>query len=423
MKWVFLTILWLCCCQKELKHDNLQITYWSSNNTYEIEFAKVMVRDWNKNHPEVPVKLQPVPEGRSSEEVILAAVVGKTTPDIYSNMWQGDVEAYARAGVLVPLDTIPGFLEFLYQRCDSLVVEEVTALDGHIYQVPWKINPIMMIYNVKWFKEIGLDQPPTTYSEFLDAAKKIRKDTDGDGYVDKWIGYTEVLVTWWQRLFDFYPLYLAASDGAPLVQNRKIVFNNKYAVEVFRFLKTLFEEKFFPRERLSARQDPFLSSAIATRFTGPWEIIHAEHFKPKDFQYAFAPLPTPDKASEHPYTYADPKNIVIFNTCKNPKNAFEFLKFMLSKENDFRFLEMTRQIPRRKDLLTDGLFQEFLQKNEQLFTFAKQSRYVRGTDNCPVLKEIFDVISQEFEACVVYGTKSPEKAIEDAASAAQVILK
>ena len=38
-------------------------------------------------------------------------------------------------------------------------------------------------------------------------------------------------------------------------------------------------------------------------------------------------------------------------------------------------------------------------------TFAEQSNYVKGTDASPVLKEIFDLISQEYEACVVYGCK------------------
>ena len=53
--------------------------------------------NWNDKNPSTPIHLQPIPEGQSSEEVILAAVVGKTTPDIYGNMWQGNVEMYARS--------------------------------------------------------------------------------------------------------------------------------------------------------------------------------------------------------------------------------------------------------------------------------------------------------------------------------------
>ena len=104
----------------------------------------------------------------------LAAVVGKTTPDIYANMWQGDVEDYARSGVLIPLDTLDGFLEFLYQRCDSQVVREITSADGHIYQVPWKVNPIMMMYNPAMFRDAGIAGVPEITHTYLEAGAKIK---------------------------------------------------------------------------------------------------------------------------------------------------------------------------------------------------------------------------------------------------------
>ncbi len=85
-------------CSSSNSNSRDEILYWCSNNSDEIKFAKNITDEWNKNNPNDQVKYQAVPEGRSSEEIILAAVVGKTTPDIYSNMWQGDVEAYAQAG-------------------------------------------------------------------------------------------------------------------------------------------------------------------------------------------------------------------------------------------------------------------------------------------------------------------------------------
>ena len=398
------------------------IIYWSSNNTDEINFARKIVDSWDIKNPEQRVKFQPVPEGQSSEEVILAAVVGETTPDIYSNMWQGDVELYAKAGKLVPLDTLPGFFPFIYERCDSEVVKEVTSLDGHIYQIPWKINPIMMIYNQKLFRSMGYNEPPSTYSGYLSAAEKLKNNNIQNGYASKWIGYIEVEVTWWQRLFDFYPLYLAASNGGHLIENNRAVFNNKYAVETFSFLKTLFDNNYFPRERLSARQDPFLSSDIATRFTGPWEIVHANKFKPKGFEFSYSTVPVPDDHKGNIYTYGDTKNIVIFNTCKNKILAWQFLKTLISKEGDFELLKMTNQIPRRKDLITDKEFSNYFNDNPQMRPFAVQAKYVKGPDNSPVLKEVLDAISQQFEECVVYGKKSPKEAVKDAAESVNLIL-
>ena len=419
--WIGILVLFLFGCSSSDEKKEYELLYWSSNNTHEIEFAQMIVEQWNQAHPDAKVKYQPVPEGQSSEEIILAAVVGGTTPDIYSNMWQGDVEIYAESGSLVALDTLDGFAKYIYNRCDTSVIIENTSLDNHIYQIPWKINPIMMIYNKNHIKDLGLNNAPSTYSEYFDAAEKFKLDKDGDGYIDQWFGYSEVLVTWWQRFFDFYPLYLAASGGQTLLKNNKANFDNEYAVTVFKFLRELYEKQYFPQERLAARQDAFLSGTIVSRFTGPWEIAHAEKYKPEGFEYGFQKIPVPSDFEGPVYTYGDPKNIVIFNTCSKPDLAFQFVKFFASKKNDFNLLKITAQYPRRKDLLTDSLFVNYFEENPELSVFAEQAKYVKGTDASPVLKEVFDIISQEYEACVIYGTKSPEEAIKDAAFAVNLL--
>ena len=55
--------------------------------------------------------------------------------------------------------------------------------------------------------------------------------------------------------------------------------------------------------------------------------------------------------------------------------------------------------------------------------FAEQAVYTRSMDDAPDLKEIFDAISQQYEACAVYGRKSPEDAVRDAAKQAEMIIE
>jgi multiple sugar transport system substrate-binding protein len=231
-----------------------------------------------------------------------------------------------------------------------------------------------------------------------------------------------VLVTWWQRFFDFYPLYLAASGGAPLVKENKAVFNNEYGVAVFQFLRTLYKKDYFSKEQLSARQDVFLSEIIATRFTGPWEIAHADKFKPKEFEYNFSSMPVPDDHKGQVYTYGDPKNIVIFKTCKKPQAAWEYVKTLIDRDGDLKLLQLTNQLPRRKNINTISFFSSYFEQNPKMKIFANQSKYVRGTDASPVLKEVFDLISQEYEACVIYGMKTPEQAVKDASDAVDLLF-
>jgi multiple sugar transport system substrate-binding protein len=401
--------------------SNKELVFWCSNNSQEIKLSALITEKWNRTHPGKRIHLQPVPEGQSSEEVILAAVVGKTTPDIYANMWQGSVEMYARSGVLIPLDTLKGFLEFIYQRCDSAVIKEITSADGHIYQVPWKVNPIMSIYNKTIFAANNIKEFPGTYGAYQKAAE-LFKNNNKDSDVQKRFGYTAVKVIWYERLFNFYPLYLAASGGAPLIVNNRAAFNNKYAVQVFNFLQNLYNNDYFSRENTAASTDPFVAQTIATKWTGPWEIPYLHKIAGRSFEFDYAPPIVPDDHTGPIYTYADPKNIVLFNTCSDPQAAWEFLQTLVSKEGDLQLLEISGQLPRRKDLESDTFYKQYFDRNPMMMRFAQQLPFVKGIDNSEVIVEVLDIISQEYEACVVYGRKTPEKAIADAAKAVNVLL-
>ncbi len=376
--------------------------------------------------PTSAIHLQPIPEGQSSEEVILAAVVGKTTPDIYANMWQGNVEMFAASGVLVPLDTLAGFLSFIHERCDSAVIREITSADGHIYQVPWKVNPIMTIYNKDIFTRSGVEGLPRTYSAYRQAAAVFKAAREGNAQAGeatpKWFGYTEVKEIWYQRLFNFYPLYLAASGGAPLIANNRAVFNNKYAVGVFTFLQSLYRDEYFSRENLSAAEDPFAAQEIATKWTGPWEIPYLNGLPDRHFDFEWFGPQVPDDHQGPVYTYADPKNIVVFATCKHPQDAWDYIRTLVDKRGDLQLLAVTGQLPRRKDLQSDPYYSEYFTKNPMMEPFARELPFVKGVDNCEVIVEVLDIISQEYESCVVYGRKTPERALKDAETAVNALL-
>lgn len=420
--WFNLIFLFFGLSCRTNTEKNKELLFWCSNNNQEIKLCANLTETWNHDHPAMPVHMQPIPEGQSSEEVILAAVVGKTTPDIYANMWQGNVEMYANAKVLIPLDTLRGFLDFLYNRCDSDVIKEITSSDGHIYQVPWKVNPIMTIYNKNIFASNGIQSAPKTYSAYLRAAQ-IFKDNNSNSAVPKRFGYTAVKPIWYEMRFNFYPLYLAASGGAHLIENNKAAFNNKYAIGVFKFLQNLYRSDYFSKENAAGGSDPFVLQTIATKWTGPWEIPHLNGIPNLGFNYDYYEEIVPDDHAGPVYTYADPKNIVIFNTCKDPQTAWKFIETLINKEGDLQLLQVTGQFPRRKNLLTDSYFHSFLNANPMLLPFVKQLPFLKGDDNCEAIVEVLDIISQEYEACVVYGKKTPEKAISDAVAAVNVLLK
>ncbi len=412
-------------CSNQQKKDrshstkSARLSYWCAANAQEIALARELVAEWNATHPEAQVDLQPMPSSQSSEEVLLAAIAGGTTPDLCSNIWPGAMDEFISAGGLVRLDTFPDFWTYMKQRVPQDILRSFRAKDGGLYQIPWKTNPIMMYYNKKIFKTAGVQPPIETYSQFLNAAQKIVRDFDGDGQPDYWMIYREIIPIWWQRLFDFYPLYICASGGKTLFDGDSLIFNNSASVKVFKFLGTLYRKKYAPITRFQS--DQFLAGRLAVLISGPWQIAYIEKFKQPDFEYDVMPIPKPDDYQGPVYTYGDPKNISIFSTTRHPRLAWEFAKWLISRKADLRLLEICGQIPIRKELLSDSLFADYFQKNPMMRTFARQAPFTRGVDGVADLKEIFNIISQEYEASVIYGKRSAREAVQRAAERIQVI--
>lgn len=422
----FFIIFWIFACngsKEKIYADNekvIKLTYWCASNPQEIKLAKELVGKWNSMHDDVKIDLQPIPASQSSEEVLLAAIAGKTTPDICSNMWPGAMDDFVLSGGLVRLDQFPDFVDYITERVPKDLLESFRSPDGHFYQIPWKTNPLMIIYNVKMFREAGVDQTPKTYSEFLEAAKKITKDIDGDGMIDQWFGYRSLKPIWWQRLFDYYTFYIAASGGKTLFNDSEIIFDNEASVKVFKLFQDIYANGYFPITEFQG--DNFIAERLATNITGPWNIAHIEKFKSPDFEYDIFPIPVPDDYSGPVYTYGDHKNIAIFSTTKFPKEAWAFAKFLVSPESDLRLLEICSQIPIRKNLITDSLYTEYFTSHPKIVKFAQQAPLTRGVDGVSDLKEIFDGISQEYEVCAIYNKRSAEEAVRNAAKRAKVII-
>ncbi len=401
--------------------DVIELTVWTSTNQHEIEFMNLCVEEWNFSHPKIRIKMQPLPEGKSSEEILMAAIAGKTTPDICANIWPGAMVEFVEMGGMVAVDKLTGFNEYIVDRVPENLLDGFKYSDGHIYQVPWKSNPIMVQYNVRMFREAGYEKFPETYSEYLDAASKITKDTDGNGEIDRWMGYRDIVPIWWQRFFDYYAFYIVASHGQTLLTpDKKINFENEASEQVFQFFQEIYKNGYFPRTTFQG--DAFIAEKVATQFTGPWNIAHVERFKKPGLEYKYAPIPHPDTFDKDIYTYGDYKNIAIFSTSKYPEEAWEFVKFVISPQNDLKLLEICNQIPVRKNITQDPVFVDFFDKNRMYLLFADQALRTRDLDAIPEIKEILDAISMEYEECCIFGVKSPEKAVKDAAKRSRNIL-
>ena len=151
------------------------IKVWLSNNPEEIAWGKAMVQEWNSAHPDEKVTAQEIPAGKTSEEVIGAAITAGNAPCLVFNTSPAAVPQFQKQGGLVALDSFSGATDYVEERSGD-AAEQYQSPDGKFYQIPWKQNPVMIFYNKDLFKKAGLDPAKpalATYDEFLAASKKI----------------------------------------------------------------------------------------------------------------------------------------------------------------------------------------------------------------------------------------------------------
>jgi multiple sugar transport system substrate-binding protein len=412
---VVMLALLLMCCGKQSSGERpagpIELVYWPAPNPQEVQLADTLVRRWNALHPDIHVRMQSIPVSQSTEEVLLAAIAGGTTPDVCSNIQPGALYDYIRAKGLVPLSSFPGFDTLAGVRGDSALLNSFRSADGKFYQIPWKSNPVMMFYNKRLLREAGVQEAPLTYSAYLSAGKSVTRDLDGDGQIDVWMGERDIRPIWWQRLFDFFPFYIAASGGRTLFTLGTFQPDEIAAAKVFGFFRACYQNRIFPRT-LFQGGDPFLLERKATHFSGPWEVATLRKFAPK-LEYGVVPIPVPDGVGGPVHTHGDFKNISIFSTSRHQEAAWEFVQYLLRPEHDLLLLEICDQIPVRRDLLTNPLFAGYFAKNPVMEAFAEQAARGRGIDAAPDLKEIFDTLSQIYESCAIFGAITPDDAVQE----------
>lgn len=117
----------------------------------------------------------------------MTSIVGGKAPDILvcnSGILASlrGIDALADLTDLISDDMLANFT----QVAKSIIINE----DGRVDALPQEGCNWALFYRKDLFEEAGLDpeKPPKTWDEFIQCAKALTKDTDGDGIIDQW-GY------------------------------------------------------------------------------------------------------------------------------------------------------------------------------------------------------------------------------------------
>jgi multiple sugar transport system substrate-binding protein len=381
------------------------ITVWYSNNEQEVAWGKAMTDAWNSAHPDEKIEGQEIPAGKSSEEVIGAAITAGTAPCLVFNTAPSAVGQFQRQGGLVNLSTFADGASYIEGRTGA-AASQYKAEDGGYYQLPWKANPVMIFYNKDLFKKAGLDaEKPdlSTYDKFLAAARKIKSSGAA-----KFAIYPAPTSEFFQSQFDFMPLYAAESGGKGIVTDGKASFNDAAGLSVANFWKTIYSEGLAGKEPVQG--DAFATKVSAMAIVGPWAIAV---YKGK-VNWGAVPMPTSTgKPADQIYTFSDAKNVGLYTACKNQGTAWDVLKFATSPEQDGKLLDGTGQMPLRQNL--QQAFPDYFSKNPAYSQFGDQAARVIEVPAGPHTVEVLQTFRDAWTKAVISGEGDLQQALNDAA--------
>jgi len=381
------------------------ITIWYSNNEQEVAWGKQMVEAWNAENPDQQITGQEIPAGKSSEEVIGAAITAGNAPCLIYNTAPSAVGQFEKQGGLVDLSSYDDGVSYIEERSGDLA-SQYQNTEGDYFQMPWKSNPVVVFYNKDVFEKAGLDpEDPalSTYDEFL-AASKTLVEKGGVDYAINPAPTSE----FFQTQFDFYPLYAAESGGKQIVEDGKATFADEAGYNVVDFWAQMYTDGYSGQEQYQG--DAFADGKSAMAIVGPWAVSVY-----KDVNWGAVPVPTSEgKDASEIYTFSDAKNIGLYSACENRATAWDVLKFSTSEEQDGKLLELTGQMPLRADL--QDTYADYFDANPAYQQFGDQASRTVEVPPGPNTVQELQALRDAYSSSVIFGKDDPHTALDEAAA-------
>jgi len=148
----------------------------------ELRAYEELAASFHEREPGLRVRLQPIPEQREFRRRLGADFAAGTPADVLLLNYRRYADLAAR-GVLEPLGPYVTRSTTLSEA--DFYPEALAAFrwKGTLMAVPQNLSSLVVFYNRDLFRRAGVPEPPDdwTWDDFLNAARRLTRDADGDG--------------------------------------------------------------------------------------------------------------------------------------------------------------------------------------------------------------------------------------------------
>lgn len=286
-------------------------------------FQGQLVPAFERANPKIRIRVNESMGDAGYDAKLLTLIAGKLAPDLF-RVHQQNFPFYAAKDILLPLDD---FLardmeisarEFYPQTIDGM------RYNGKVLGLPTDFSPIVMLYNQDLFDRSGVayPKPDWTTEEFLETAKRLTRDTDGDGRTDVY-GISTI------DSYNRWPAWVWNNGGQIFsADGKRCVMNSPESIEGLRFYVDLSRRhKVAPTPGQAMgqeQQDLFASQRVAMIAESRYVYKRLIGTRTLPFRWDLAPMPM---RRERATTFIWGGNCIL-KSAKHPKAAWQFLKFM-----------------------------------------------------------------------------------------------
>jgi multiple sugar transport system substrate-binding protein len=389
---------------------------WHWGETPWVKSLEEFQQTFNAAHPGIQVVRDDSRYG-DKEAVFITQSQAKAAADIAHFSYRA-IRHLADRGFLMDLTPFvekEGGAKYLAQWDPAAL--EMCKYKGKLHCLPDDLNPLVLMYNTVHFKEAGLDpaKPPATWAEFLDYAKKLTRDTDGDGKTDRWgVG---IIGARQEGLFMRFNPWLWGAGGDYLTPDgKRSALDTAEALEGFRWYVELFtRHKAVPagviEQGAQEVRTQLAHGKVSMIITLPAALGIVQAINPKlnvREVMALAPVPVGKKK----VTSAWFSMRVISAFTRNPEAAWTVYRAWHDRDSQMRNFKIAGVLSTRLDIKNAPEV-----KNDKFAqVFAAQTPYVKWEPLLAEWPRIGDAMITAVQEALT-GVKPPEQALKDAHAA------
>lgn len=326
------------------RDEVVTLTYTTWGSTNEIKAQTDSVKEFEKNNPNIKIKLQHIPTDYDTK--LATMIAGNSPPDV-ALMYKATALSWADQGKILNISSL---------LANDSEISQDTYINGSFIHTDKDtiigITPCQEVfglyYNVDVFKEAGVEPPPAkaedgwTWDEFVEVCKKLTIDQNGKNASEEGFNPEKIkqfainIPTWaWQTYLALNEVKFVSEDGTKSNLTDPVVIDT---IQKFADLSVKYHVAPSPAQSktLPAAAVALQSKKIAMDFDGQWVQLD---LAAANVNYDVGVLP---KMKNNTTTLFG-EVMSVFKDTKHPEEAWKFLKWMTSGQGT-------------KDLITSGLW-------------------------------------------------------------------